>query len=104
VTSPSPTPDPDSVLAGLPPTAPAADSVANFDVARDLLTRVLALHSARRHELEQAQPVDQAAVDQVASQQTAAAQLLQILDPADADQVTRVRAQCASILRATDQR
>ncbi|MER7007276.1 hypothetical protein ABT297_30135 [Dactylosporangium sp. NPDC000555] len=99
----SPTPGPEeanSVLANLQPVAYDPDDLAQVDATRDLLLQVLALHSARRHELERAQPVDQAAIEAVVEQQQAAAKLLGMLDPADVDQVAQVRAQCISILRA----
>jgi hypothetical protein len=102
MTSPPPQPDPDSVLGRLQPREHEPDAALDYEITRELIGRVLALYSARRAELEQAEPVDHRALDAAVAQQGDFARLMQSLDPADTERVARVRAQCADILRQAD--
>jgi hypothetical protein len=100
--SPTPRPDPESVLARLQQREHEPDAALDYEITRELIGQVLALYSARRAELEQTYPVDRRALDATVSQQGDFAELLQSLDPAETESVARVRAQCADILRRAD--
>jgi hypothetical protein len=98
VTHHDPDPGQDSVLAGLTPRI-GQGAAANYDLTRQLLIRVLGLQSARRAEVEQAEPVNSEALNAVAAAQARTADLLRNLDPADTERVAQVRADCVELLR-----
>jgi hypothetical protein len=54
--SPTPRPDPESVLARLQPREHEPDAALDYEITRELIGQVLALYSARRAELEQTDP------------------------------------------------
>lgn len=100
--SPATGPDPESVLGRLQPRGYDPDAALDYEITWELMVRVMSLCSARRWELEQADPVDQRAFDEVVRQERDFAQLMQSLDPADTVKVAQVRARCADILRRAD--
>ncbi|GAA2705286.1 hypothetical protein ACFY2R_26455 [Micromonospora olivasterospora] len=86
------------LLGRLDTPAPTPEQVHEHQVVRDLITQALAAQSARRHQLEQAGEAPRL-LDHVIATQHRLAQALQTLDPADEQQVARLRQECIDLLR-----
>ncbi|MET8088177.1 hypothetical protein [Micromonospora sp. NPDC005237] len=88
----------ESVLGRLTPSPLTPEQLHDHQITRDLIAQVLAAQSARRYELEQTGG-DQGVLEQVITSQSRLAQALRDLDPADIDEVARLREECVAVLR-----
>ncbi len=99
-----PEPDAEPVLGRVTAEPYDPDAAAAFEVTRQLLMRVLAVHSARRWDLEHAEQADPDALRRTVAAQAETAELLKTLDVRDPERVARVRADCVALLREAGQR